>query len=203
MVESLLENARNWIDWCLLKVKSYDGITGTAAFVGLYVVYCLALIFICKFWYRKSRKARRPRKPYQEPAAGKRSSQRLRLQKHELVFVERVSEEEFERQKKDYTKEQIAKLEASKEFAKMKRLKGKAVENWNWQANESKYGPESDISSEYDIISNYQFSESSDEDESFPLYRKTTGGTIRKTTTATMRKGVEFSDVVAGGKTRR
>lgn len=45
----------------------------------------------------------------------------------------------------------------TKEYKRMKREKGKALENWNWQAHESKYGEDSDISSEYDIISNYNF----------------------------------------------
>lgn len=57
----------------------------------------------------------------------------------------------------------------------MKREKGKAVENWNWQASEAKYGNESDISSEYDIISNYQHSDSS-YDESVAGYKMTPGG---------------------------
>ena len=47
----------------------------------------------------------------------------------------------------------------------MRREKGKGVEKWNWQAYESKYGPDSDISSEYDIISNYNFSDGSEGDE--------------------------------------
>ncbi len=57
----------------------------------------------------------------------------------------------------------------------MKREKGKAVERWNWQANETKYGAESDISSEYEIISNYYPSESSN-DESQAGFKMTPGG---------------------------
>ncbi len=57
----------------------------------------------------------------------------------------------------------------------MRREKGKAIENWNWQAHESKYGADSDISSEYDIISNYYQSESS-YDESVAGFKMTPGG---------------------------
>jgi hypothetical protein len=46
----------------------------------------------------------------------------------------------------------------------MRREKGKAVERWNWQAHENKHGAESDISSEYDIISNYHPSDSSNDE---------------------------------------
>jgi hypothetical protein len=42
----------------------------------------------------------------------------------------------------------------SKEYKAMMKAKGRRAENWNWQARESKFGPDSDISSEYDIISN-------------------------------------------------
>ncbi len=74
--------------------------------MGVYILYCLILIYICKFWYtKKATPVRRIRKVHQEPVGGKRSSQRLRLQKHELVFVDRVSVEEFENQKGAFTKE--------------------------------------------------------------------------------------------------
>jgi hypothetical protein len=38
---------------------------------------------------------------------GKRSSQRIRLQRHELVFLDRISPKEFEEQKGDYSADQI------------------------------------------------------------------------------------------------
>lgn len=72
---------------------------------------------------------------------------------HNLVFINQISEEQFEEQKDAFTKEQLEKLYQSKEYKRAKREKGKAIENWNWQAHESKFGAESDISSEYDIIS--------------------------------------------------
>jgi hypothetical protein len=131
LVQSFLENLRTWIDWCLEKVKRTDGQTGTVIFVLMYIIYCLTLIFICKFWYKKS-KPKRVRKQPQEPPMGKRSSQRIRLQKHELVFVERITPEEFEKQKGAFTQEQINQLQSTKEYAKMKRQRGKAIENWNW-----------------------------------------------------------------------
>ena len=131
-MQSFLENLSKWIEWCLEKVKNTDGQTGTIVFVSLYIIYCLTLIFICKFWYKKSTRAKRVRKAHAEPVGGKRSSQRLRLQKHELVFVERVTPDEFETQKKLFTQDQLTKLQSSKEYARMKRQKGKTLENWNW-----------------------------------------------------------------------
>jgi hypothetical protein len=144
------------IECCLQVVRSTDKTTGTFAFIFGYFIFCGILIYVNSRWPNLCRKktARRIRKPVSN-VAGKRSSQRIRLQKHELVFIEKVTPEEFERQKGAFTKDQIARLEASKEYKQMKREKGRYVENWNWQANESKYGAESDISSEYDIISNY------------------------------------------------
>lgn len=101
---------------------------------------------------------------------GKRSSQRIRLMKHELVFIERITPAEFERQKEGFSKDQVARLLNSKEYKRMKREKGSAKENWNWQTYEAKHGAESDISSEYDIISNYNQS-SSDENNSQEEFR--------------------------------
>ena len=44
----------------------------------------------------------------------------------------------------------------------MAKSKGKKEEAWNWQAMESKYGPESDVSSAYDILSHYAYSSEDD-----------------------------------------
>lgn len=75
----------------------------------------------------------------------------------------------------------------------MRRQKGKAVEKWNWQAHESKFGADSDISSEYEIISNYNFSEySSEEDASMDQSAIRAGVTFGKEKTrgqATKRRG--------------
>jgi hypothetical protein len=106
-VESLLKSVKASADWGLAQVKGTDYRSGTAIFVGAYIVYCLVLIYVCKYWYAPVRKQRRVRKAPQEPVGGKRSSQRIRLQKHELVFVERVTSEQFEQQKDSYTKQQL------------------------------------------------------------------------------------------------
>jgi hypothetical protein len=55
-------------------------------------------------------------------------------------------------------------LKATKEYKQMRRDKGTAEENWNWQTWESNYGAEP-VSSEYEIISNYHGSESDGEQE--------------------------------------
>ena len=44
----------------------------------------------------------------------------------------------------------------------MVKAKGKKEEAWNWQAMETKYGAESEVSSEYDILSHYAGSSEDD-----------------------------------------
>jgi hypothetical protein len=44
---------------------------------------------------------------------------RVKLRNHELVFVERVGGQEFERQKTEYTGRQVAELQASNEYLEM------------------------------------------------------------------------------------
>jgi hypothetical protein len=44
----------------------------------------------------------------------------------------------------------------------MAKAKGKKEEAWNWQAMESKYGAESEVSSAYDILSHYACSSDDD-----------------------------------------
>jgi hypothetical protein len=84
------------------------------------------------------------------------------LKKHALVFIEQITPEEFDRQKLDYTEQQVAALQASQEYKKMLRQKGKKVEQWNWQVKETKNGAEFMVEDEYDIISNYGFSSEDD-----------------------------------------
>jgi len=84
--------------------------------------------------------------------------------RHELVFIERITPEEFERQKGQFTDERVKELQNTPEYRRMRKEKGRAIENWNWQAYETKNGEESDISSEYDIISNYYDSGSDSDD---------------------------------------
>lgn len=112
---------------------------------------------------KMEKRTRRIRKPV-DPLAGKRSSTRLRLSKHELVFIDRITPEEFEEQKKEFTVQQVEALYNSKEYKKMRRQKGAQKEKWNWQANESKYGAQTYIGSDFDIISNYAGDTSSNED---------------------------------------
>lgn len=109
----------------------------------------------------KRRVVRRQKTIIDQSQEGKRSA-RLRLKNHELVFIERITEEEFERQKTGYTGDQVAKLQESVEYKKMLKKKGKKLEQWNWQAWDAKYGHESEVSSQYDIVS--QYAHSSDDD---------------------------------------
>lgn len=111
LVESVLENMQDIISLSLTVVRSTDEKTGTLVFVSLYIVYCLSLIFLCKYWYAKktTKRTRKPKNPT-DPLAGKRSSQRIRLQKHELVFIERITPQDYEKQRGDFTREQIEKL---------------------------------------------------------------------------------------------
>lgn len=47
---------------------------------------------------------------------GIRKSVRVKLRNHELVFVERVEGQEFDRQKTEYTERQIAELQSSSAY---------------------------------------------------------------------------------------
>ena len=81
-----------------------------------------------------------------------------------MVFIERITPDEFDDQKLEYTHKQVEELQNTKEYKKMKKEKGRQTENWNWQAHEKKYGAQDEISSEYDIVSHYGFSEHSEEE---------------------------------------
>ena len=54
--------------------------------------------------------------------------------------------EEFERQKEEYTEEQVKQLRRTYEFRAMKRARGDKKENWNWQTEELKRAREEDKS---------------------------------------------------------
>jgi len=58
----------------------------------------------------------------------------------------------------------VEELQNTKEFKKMRKIKGRQIENWNWQAHEKKYGVQTEISSEYDILSHYGLSDNSQEE---------------------------------------
>ena len=149
LVESLLLRVQSWVHFLLQVVRGTDRETGTAFFIVGYLVFCAIVIFVSR-WYTNRRKELRRLKKLKKQAAlnvGKRSSQRIRLKRHELVFVERISPEEFEQQKGAFTQQQVEALQATKEFKKMKREKGKAIENWNWQTQEAKHGKEDEVSS--------------------------------------------------------
>lgn len=92
------------ITYALNVVRSTDRVTGTFAFIGFLFVFFLGLIY----FYAIFDSSRKPAKKVRRRCAvhdnsGKRSSMRLRLRKHELVFIERISPEEFEAQKGEYT----------------------------------------------------------------------------------------------------
>ena len=62
-----------------------------------------------------------------------------------MVFIERISEEEFESQKGQFTQDQVKLLQNSYEYRHMRNEKGRALENWNWQAYEAKHGVADDV----------------------------------------------------------
>ena len=99
---------------------------------------------------------------------GKRSSQRIRLKKHELSFIERISPEEFEKQKGELTQKQVQELQATKEYKRVLRMKGRKKAMWNWQTHEDVYGTDSDVSSEFDIITNHKLGLLSCSDDDYP-----------------------------------
>lgn len=52
-------------------------------------------------------------------------------------FVQRVSKEEYERQKQEVTQKELEKLYKSEQFRKMKNMKGERMSEWNWQTKEN------------------------------------------------------------------
>lgn len=52
------------------------------------------------------------------------------------VFVERISKEDYEREKEEFTRREVEKLYRSKQFNEMKKEKGDNKENWIWQSRE-------------------------------------------------------------------
>jgi hypothetical protein len=118
------------------------------------------------------------------------------LKKHALVFIEQITPEEFDRQKLDYTEQQVAALQASQEYKKMLRQKGKKVEQWNWQAKERKNGAEFMVEDEYDIISNYGFS-SEDDAKSVGKASTRSKGRPKKAETQILKSAMKKSKTVS------
>ena len=69
----------------------------------------------------------------------------------------------------------------------MKKQKGRQIEKWNWQAHEAKFGAQTDISSEYDILSHYGSDSNEEENDRSAIMtsasqgrKKSKGVTFRK-----------------------
>jgi hypothetical protein len=150
--------------YCLEVVKNMDRLTAFLIFIAFLFVGFGLMIYFYGHFSGKTKKKRVRKVKVACPLEGKRSSVRLRLRKHELVFIERITPEQFDEQKHEYTQKQVEELQNKKEYKKMRKTKGRQIENWNWQAHEKKYGAQDEISSEYEIVSNYGFSENSDEE---------------------------------------
>ncbi|CDW75758.1 UNKNOWN [Stylonychia lemnae] len=64
-------------------------------------------------------------------------------------FVQRISEDEYQRQAKIYTKQQLSELYESEEYMYEMVLKGNNVKEWNWQMKESRTKAELEAEEEY------------------------------------------------------
>lgn len=100
LVQSVLENAKAIVDWCLKLAKNTDKTTGTLVFVGAYFLLCASLIFINTKWpylcsKKKSKRTRKAKDVTAQPVEGKQSA-RLRLLRHELQFISKITPEQFE-----------------------------------------------------------------------------------------------------------
>lgn len=146
-------------------VKGTDKVTAILIFIGFLFFDFGLMIYFYGHFSGKAKRPKRVRKIHPvDPLAGKRSSTRLMLRRHELVFIERITPEEFDDQKHEFTQKQVEELQNTKEYKKMRKQKGRQIENWNWQAHEKKYGVQTEISSEFDILSHYARSEESEEE---------------------------------------
>ena len=65
---------------------------------------------------KERRIARRRQNSQLACEGGIRKSVRVKLKNHELVFVERMEGQEFDRQKTEYTERQVAELQASSAY---------------------------------------------------------------------------------------
>lgn len=101
-------------------LRSLDKTQGTYLFLGLlFGLFTLVFFFYGHFTGKsKERRIARRRQHSQLLACegGIRKSVRVKLKNHELVFVERVEGQEFERQKTEYTEKQVAELKASSAY---------------------------------------------------------------------------------------
>jgi hypothetical protein len=100
-------------------LRSADQTQGTHLFLALlFCVFTLVFFFYGHYTGKsKERRIARRRQHSQLPCeGGKRSSVRVKLRNHELVFVERVEGQEFDRQKTEYTERQVAELQATNAY---------------------------------------------------------------------------------------
>jgi len=78
-------------------VRNTDKTLAIATFIGFLFIVFGMLIFFYGHWSGKSKRRRARRaKAFEQGIEGKRSA-RLRLRNHELVFIERITPEEFDK----------------------------------------------------------------------------------------------------------
>ena len=97
LVETFLIQLGALLDAALLIVRKTDRTMAIATFIGFLFIAFGLLIFFYGHWSGKSQRRRvRRAKAFDQAVEGKRSA-RLRLRNHELVFIERITPEEFDR----------------------------------------------------------------------------------------------------------
>lgn len=121
-------------------VKRTDRLTAFLIFIGFLFVDFGLLIYFYGHFSGKAKRPKRVRKIHTAPVEPGKRSLRLLLRKHELVFIEKITPEEFDEQKHELTQKMVEELHATKEYKKMRKQKGRQIENWNWQSHEKKYG---------------------------------------------------------------
>ena len=100
-------------------LRSADQTQGTHLFLALLFGIFTVVFFFYGHFTGKSKERRIARKRQHSQLAcegNRRSSVRVKLRNHELVFVERVEGQEFDRQKTEYTERQVAELQASNAY---------------------------------------------------------------------------------------
>jgi hypothetical protein len=107
-------------------LRSLDHSQGSPLFLALLLGLFSLVFFFYGHFTGKSKERRVARRRQHSSshacecgAASVRKSVRVKLRNHELVFVERVGGQEFERQKTEYTERQVAELQASNEYLEM------------------------------------------------------------------------------------
>ena len=95
---SLVETCLTFMQWALKVIKTTDRVTAFLVFIAFLFVYFGSMIYIyghINGGLKRQKRTRKIKKQHNEACAGRQSA-RLKLRKHELMFIERITPEDFD-----------------------------------------------------------------------------------------------------------